>query len=118
MPHASFLLMKIFTCLLLAALVPLSAEAQNAPSETEPSGSFENLPIPSWGKAVLDSFDNPVHPVVGGVVSGGGLGFGVGYDSPEDTRWYKEGEAMATVRRYWSLRGEFGRRSVSRRTQI
>ena len=77
-----------------------------------------NLPVPAWGQAIVDSFSKPVHPVVGGVASGGGLGFGVGYDSPEDTRWYQQAEAMVTVRRFWLLEGEVGRRSLSKRSQI
>ena len=77
-----------------------------------------NLPIPSWAKAAIDSFDKPLHPVVGGVVSGGGLGVGVGYDSPQDERLYRKGEAMVTVRRYWSIEGEVGRRSLDKRGQI
>jgi hypothetical protein len=74
--------------------------------------------VPAWGQIILDAFSKPVHPVVGGVASGGGLGFGVGYDSPEDERWYREGEVMVTVRRYWSVEGEIGRRSSSQRSQI
>jgi hypothetical protein len=42
----------------------------------------------------------------------------VGYDSPEDTLWYQQAEAMVTMRRYWSLEGEIGRHSVSKRSQI
>ena len=57
-------------------------------------------------------------PIVGGIGPGGGIGFGVGYESPDDARWYREGEAMVTVRRYWALQGEIGRRSSSRRSQI
>jgi hypothetical protein len=56
--------------------------------------------------------------VIGGVASGGGLGVGVGYDSADAERWYREAEAMVTLRRYWSLEGEFGRRSASNRWQI
>jgi hypothetical protein len=99
----------------LIPLAPLTAEAQDAQST---GGSFEDVPVPSWGKAVLDSFEKPVHPVIGGVVSGGGLGFGVGYDSPDDDRWYREGDAIVTIRRYWLLQGEFGRRSLSRRSTL
>ena len=56
--------------------------------------------------------------MIGGVASGGGLGFGVGYDSPYDTHWYQKADAMLTVRRYWSLHGEFGRRSHTNRLQV
>jgi hypothetical protein len=56
--------------------------------------------------------------VIGGVASGGGVGVGVGYDSPDDERWYREAEAMVTVRRYWSLDGEVGRRSLSNTSRL
>lgn len=109
--------MRFQTLFLCALLLPLSAAGQNA--QTSDTGSdFGDLPIPSWGEAILDSFSRPLHPVIGGVGSGGGVGFGVGYDSPEDTRWYKEAEAIVTVRRYWSVEGEVGRRSLSKRSQI
>jgi hypothetical protein len=97
-------------------LLPLTAHAQDAQTSAPTSGDFGN--VPGWAQPIVDSFSKPVHPVVGGVASGGGLGFGVGYDSPEDTRWYQQGEAMVTVRRYWSLEGEVGRRSPSKRSQI
>jgi hypothetical protein len=122
--------MRSITLLLLVALLPLPVAAQNAPTSApdaaavgrQTSGNspedFENLPVPSWGKAIIDSFSKPVHPIIGGVASGGGLGFGIGYDSPDDARWYTEGEAMITVRRYYTLEGEIGRRSSSKRSQL
>ena len=55
---------------------------------------------------------------MGGVASGGGLGFGVGYDSPEGERWYRNAEGMVTIRRYWALEGEVGRRSSSKQSQL
>ena len=63
-----------------------SARGTNASTEAQTTfpEEFENLPIPSWGKAVLDSFSKPVHPVIGGVASNGGVGVGIGYNSPED----------------------------------
>jgi hypothetical protein len=108
--------MKSAVVLLSALLLPISASAQS--SETERSSGVGDLPLPAWGQEIADSFSRPLHPVIGGVVSSGGVGFGVGYDSPEDTRWYKEAEAMVTVRRYWSLEGEVGRRTASKRSQI
>jgi hypothetical protein len=118
--------MRAITFFLLVALLPLPVAAQNTQTAgtTNPQSSgnapedFENLPVPSWGRAVIDSFSKPVHPIVGGIASGGGLGFGVGYESPDDARWYREGEAMVTVRRYWTLDGEIGRRSSSKRSQL
>ena len=107
----------VFCTLLL--LAPLTAVAQSTAADSANADDrLGDLPIPSWGAAIVESFDKPLHPVVGGVASGGGLGFGVGYNSPDDNRWYVDTEAMVTVRRYWSLEGEVGRRSASKRSQI
>jgi hypothetical protein len=96
--------------------VPTAAAAQTtAPDE---GNAAENLAVPSWAQSIVDSFSKPLHPVIGGVASGGGLGFGLGYDSPDTQRWYRDAEAMLTVRRYWSFEGEVGRRSLSTRSQI
>jgi hypothetical protein len=108
--------MRIAAFLFSLLLMPICAAAQNA--QTSDAPDFGDLPIPAWGQAVIDSFSRPLHPVVGGVGSGGGVGFGVGYDSPGDMGWYREAEAMVTVRRYWSVEGEVGRRSSSKRSQI
>lgn len=112
--------MRTIAFLLSALLVPLTAAAQMAQTAqtSDTSGGMGNLPVPGWAQGIVDSFSKPVHPVIGGVASGGGLGFGVGFDSPEDTQWYQQAEAMVTVRRYWSLEGEVGRRSMSKRSQI
>lgn len=110
--------MRTIALLLCALMMPLAAAAQTTEPSASTPGDLGNLPVPGWAQGVIDSFSKPVHPVIGGVASGGGLGFGVGYDSPEDTRWYQQAEAMVTVRRYWSLEGEVGRRSMSKRSQI
>jgi hypothetical protein len=104
--------------LLICVLLPLQAAAQDTQPPADASADLQKLPVPGWGQAIVDSFSKPVHPVVGGVASGGGLGFGVGYDSPDDSRWYQEAEAMLTVRRFWLLDGEVGRRALSKRSQI
>lgn len=110
--------MRTIALLLCALLVPLAAAAQTTETSASTPGDLGNLPVPGWAQGIMDSFSKPVHPVIGGVASGGGLGFGVGYDSPNDTLWYQQAEAMVTVRRYWSLEGEVGRRSLSKRSQI
>ena len=66
-----------------AQTLPPAAAAQSSPDS--PTRSLR-ISLPAWGKAVIDSFNKPLHPVVGGVASGGGLGVGVGYDSPDDER--------------------------------
>ena len=108
--------MKTTLILLCAIALPSSASAQN--SQTDSSSPFGDLPLPAWAQEIGESFSEPLHPVIGGVASSGGVGFGVGYDSPEGTRWYQDAEAMVTVRRYWALEGEVGRRSLSKRSQI
>jgi Omp85 superfamily domain len=92
-------------------LVPQLASAQD-------SSDISGVPVPSWAEAVISSFEKPLHPIIGGVTSGGGVGLGVGYDSNYDQRWYKGAEAIVTVRRNWMVEGEFGRRSSTARSQI
>jgi hypothetical protein len=112
--------MRTALAFLCVFLMPLSGSAQTPPQETESTsaGDFGDLPVPSWGRAVIESFEKPLHPVVGGVASGGGIGAGLGYDSPDSERWFQEAEAIVTVRRSWLVAGEVGRRSLSRRSQI
>ncbi len=107
--------MKSSILALSLIFLPHLALAQST-AGTEKDSS--DLPIPSWGKGIMESFSKPLHPVIGGVASGGGLGAGVGYDSPDDGRWYQNAEAMVTMRRYWSVEGEVGRRSLAKRSQI
>ena len=99
----------------MLALLPQVAAAQTSPAAGD---DMEKLPIPSWGQAVIDSFSRPLHPVIGGVASGGGVGVGIGYDSPDAERWYRKAEAMVTIRQYWSLDAEIGRNSLNKRSQI
>src|SRR5688572_7066806 len=110
--------MRAAALLICVLFLPLDAAAQAVQTATVAPGDLQNLPVPAWGQAIIDSFSKPLHPVVGGVASGGGLGFGVGYDSPGDSPWYQKAEAMMTLRRFWALDGEVGRRSVSKRSQI
>ena len=82
------------------------------------SSDFEDLPIPHWAVKVIESFDKPLHPVIGSVASGGGIGFGLGYDSPDDQRWYKDAEAMVSIHRYFGIEGEIGRRTMTKDAQL
>lgn len=103
--------MRYATLLISLILFPHLVAAQTA-------SDFENLPIPKWAQPVIDSFSKPVHPVVGSVASGGGLALGLGYDSPDSEHWYRNAEAMVSIRRYWSLEGEVGRRSSTKQSQL
>jgi hypothetical protein len=109
--------MRFVPFFLALLLLPQLAAAQ-APHDTLEVDGLDGISIPSWGKAIIDSFDKPVHPVLGGVASGGGLGAGFGYDSPDDRLWYQHAEAMVTIRRYWQLDGEVGRRSLSKSSEV
>ena len=48
------------------------------------------------------TFNKPLHPVVKGVASTGGIGVGLEYDFPALGRWETTATAVVTVRRYWS----------------
>jgi hypothetical protein len=100
--------MKNAALLLTLTLLPHAAAAQGD----------VNLPLPPWAQTIADSFEKPLHPVVGGVAAGGGLGVGIGYNSSDRDPWYREGEAMVTVRRYWSLDGDVGRQSAAKSSRI
>jgi hypothetical protein len=109
------------TALLLSALfMPVLAAAQDTQTTATATapGDVGSLPAPGWARGIIESFDKPLHPVIGSVASGGGLSFGVGYDSPDDRRFCQRGEALVSVRRYWLLDAEVGRRSLSQRSQI
>ncbi len=87
--------------LVVCVLIPQIAFAQAA-------GGNDPLPIPPAAQAVLDVFDRPLHPIVGGVAPGGGIGVGVGYDTPRHRDWFHNAKAMVTISQYWSLEAETG----------
>ena len=107
--------MKLSSILLCAVFLPWSAAAQ---TKEKASDALSDLPVPGWAKSVLDSFEKPLHPVIGGVASGGGMAAGIGYETPSQVGWFREGEALFSIRRYWSVDGEIGNRSPSGRFQI
>ncbi len=93
-------------------LAPLRAQEAPAP---EPAAKPEEKS--SFGR-VSNIFSRPLHPVIKGIVAGGGLGVGVGYDFPTSSRWETVAQAVVTYRRYWSAqletayRGDHGRVGV------
>jgi hypothetical protein len=91
------------------------AREEAAEVERQTDGIESKIP---WANDILEVFDKPLHPVVGGVVSGGGLGAGIGYDSPDGQRWYQSADALVTVRRYWAVRAEAGRNFQHKRSQV
>jgi hypothetical protein len=71
----------------------------------------QDLPIPDAAAPFIDAFDKPLHPLVGGVAPGGGLGVGIGYDTPKGRNWFRNTGALVTWNRYWSVEGETGYRN-------
>lgn len=53
-------------------------------------------------KKAAEAFSQPLHPVVKGVASGGGMGAGIGYDFPKRGGWETAAEAVLTINGYWS----------------
>ena len=98
----------IALCLLF--LAPLHAQQVATSEQTAAKPEGKSL----FGK-VSTAFTAPLHPVIKGIVAGGGLGLGLGYDVPTSSRWETSAEAVATYRRYWSAqletayRGDHGR---------
>lgn len=64
------------------------------------------------GKRIMKWFSQPLHPVVRGVASGGGIGAGLGYThgDDEDGGWFADTAALITLRSYWSAHVESGYR--------
>src|SRR6185503_17614035 len=100
MKYAAFAPLAMF----LALTLPHSAAAQS-------SGTDDGLPVPQAVQGVLDAFHKPLHPIVGGVAPGGGMGVGIGYTTPKTEDWFHNADARITINRYWSLTGETGRRT-------
>jgi hypothetical protein len=84
----------IALCLLL--LAPLHAQQVSAP---EPATKPEETSL--FGK-VSKIFNGPLHPIMKGVVAGGGLGLGLSYNFPTTGRWETIAQTVVTFRRYWS----------------
>ena len=78
----------------------------------------QDLPVPPAAKAVLDAFEKPLHPLVGGVAPGGGLGVGIGYATPKSQEWFHDASTMVTLNRFWSVEGETGRQTQRSRLGV
>ena len=90
--------------MLVSLAIPHTAAAQSSPSD-------EALPLPPGVQAVFNAFNKPLHPIIGGVAPGGGMGVGIGYDTPKNEAWFHNADARITINRYWSLTGETGRQT-------
>ena len=82
--------------LLLWALTPLAA----AESQERKSSLF--LWLENTGKSVIATFDRPLHPLLGSVAPGGGIGTGLGFEMSRRP-WSVELEGLYTTRQYWSV---------------
>jgi hypothetical protein len=98
-------------CLVSLLVLPQTARAQSSPTD-------DALPLPGAAQTFVDAFKKPLHPIIGGVAPGGGMGVGVGYATPKGDDWYHNGEARITINRYWSLVGETGRQTQRSRLGI
>jgi hypothetical protein len=95
----------------IALAVPHPAAAQSSPND-------DALPLANAVQAVFDTFHRPLHPIVGGVAPGGGMGVGIGYNTPKSEDWFHNAEARVTINRYWSVMGETGRQTQRSRIGI
>ena len=102
---------SVFLAILFALILPQSTAAQS-------SAKDDALPLPPAVQGVFDAFNKPLHPIVGGVAPGGGMGVGIGYDTPKSENWFHDAEARITINRYWALTGETGRQTQRSRVGV
>jgi hypothetical protein len=84
--------------MLLVSGRPLQAQS-SAPA---PAAEGKDTAGTALAKKAADAFTQPLHPVVTGVPSGGGIAAGVGYDFPKRGRWQTSAEAVISIHGYWS----------------
>ncbi|MGQ0647085.1 MAG: hypothetical protein ACT4P7_05910 [Gemmatimonadaceae bacterium] len=99
--------------LTLAMLFSVSLEAQDPEKGKAPASASGWEPSPvvkSTLRSIAASFQRPLHPLLHGVVPGGGVGAGIGYKAPLSSPWVAEASAVATVRRFWSVQAGAGYR--------
>jgi hypothetical protein len=93
--------------LVLCAVTARAQEAQ--PSAAQPAGESKSK-LYQVGSKVGAAFTQPLHPVVEGVATGGGIGAGLGYDFPARGNWRAGSKAVVTLRRYWNAQLDGGYR--------
>ena len=57
---------------------------------------------------VKNVFERPLHPVVSGVGPNGGIGAGIGYETPDGDGWRTSARAVYTVHNYWLTQATVG----------
>jgi hypothetical protein len=90
---------------LLLCWLPVRAQ-ENQPTTPPQPPAKSSL----FGRATA-LFNKPLHPVIKGVASTGGLGGGLQYEFPHEGRWETTTTALVTLRRYWSLQFDSAYRS-------
>jgi hypothetical protein len=97
-------------------VLPLSAAAQGHNAAT--TETFDNIADPWMGQGGSRFVLEAAHPVIGGVATSGGIGAGLGYNSPKDTGWFQEWQGHGDLPALLVARRRGGRRSSSKRAQI
>jgi hypothetical protein len=95
MKHAALISACSAWILLVASPLP----AQSPPPK--PAGGKDTSGT-GIAKKAAEAFSQPLHPVVKGVASGGGMGAGIGHDFPKRGRWETSAEGVMTIHGYWS----------------
>lgn len=88
--------------LLGCASLMLMCATATAQTQTAAPERGQDAAGSSLGKKVGNVFSQPLHPVVKGVASGGGIGAGIAYDFPRKRGWETSTEAVMTINGYWS----------------
>lgn len=92
---------------------PLPAQESERPASGPGFGGIL-AKVEGLARRVGSVLDKPLHPIVGGVGPGGGIGAGLEYSAPTAKPWVASGRALYTVRQYWraeAVAGYHGRRA-------
>jgi hypothetical protein len=97
---------------------PGLGHAQQIPVAKEPTRTAGDVPEPlkNAGRAIGKVFGFPLHPLIGSVSSGSGIGAGIGLDVPLKGGWTWESKGVYSIRDYWS--GESRVEFTGRRTEF
>lgn len=97
--------MKLASSLAFAVMLPFASYAPAQETTTDQPVTPNTKLFAKLERAVIrihKVFDPPLHPVISGVGPGGGLGAGLGYNSPGRGPWSLKGKAVYTLNNYWS----------------
>jgi hypothetical protein len=91
--------------LLLSLLVAPDTMAQDSASSVRPPKGDLPPALKRTTRLLGRTFSGPVHLVVDGVASGGGIAGGVGVNVPTRAPWQTRLKGLYSVREYWVLEG-------------